>query len=538
MLIERNMLSKSKKGRGSRKLRFLATRRHFIISGLITGVVAVIASKLGYGSIRSETKINGYPFTLGIASGDPSPEGVVLWTRLAPRPLEKRGGMSDQPVSVSWEVATDRSFTDVVQRGTTLAKVVLAHSVHVEVEGLSPDRWYFYRFSCGGETSPVGRTRTLPRPESHPKTLRFAFASCQKYEMGYYTAYKHLAREEVDLVLHLGDYIYESDDSSKAVRPHGMKECLTLDDYRARYAIGKCDRDLQAAHAIAPWIVTWDDHEVSNDYANAVSEPSERYTEAEFLVRRAAAYQAYYEHMPLRRRSLPVGADMLIYRRFEYGDLATFNVLDTRQYRTDQPCGGDTVPPCPGVENTQATIMGEGQREWLFAGLKESPARWNIIAQQVQMARVDFTPGPELSIDMDKWSGYEAERRRLLRFLRDQKISNPVVLTGDSHENWANELLADFDDPRDLPVGVELMGTSISSGGDGEDRPDYLETLLAENPFVKYHNNERGYVLCEVTPEEWRAEFCTVPYITRPNAPLQRRAAFRIDSGSSRLNRI
>ncbi len=446
--------------------------------------------------------------------------------------------MPIKSVDVGWQVSEDESFERVVAKGTANATPQWGHSVHVEVAGLRPDRWYWYRFKSCGELSTIGRTRTLPIVGSDPDRLRFAFVSCQKYEMGYYTAYEHLAREDHDLVFHLGDYIYEKEDSSQAVRPHHQPECTTLDGYRARYAVGKCDPHLQAAHASAPWIVTWDDHEVNNDYANAVSEPANRYTAEEFLVRRAAAYQAYYEHMPLRRSSLPSGADMLIYRRFNFGQLAEFSVLDTRQYRTDQPCGGDTVPPCDGELDPAATIMGSRQRDWLFNGLNQSTAGWNVLAQQVQMARVDFTAGPDLSIDMDKWAGYEQERRLLLRRFRDQPVENAVVLTGDSHENWANELVPHFDDPKAKPVAVELMGTSISSGGDGEDKPEYLESLLADNPFIKYHNNERGYVHCEITPDSWRTDFRTVPYISRPDAPVLTRASFMIESGHSKLNRL
>ncbi len=512
------------------------SRRSFLANSATAAAGALLAGKLS-ATFRSP-RIPGYPFTLGVASGDPAEEGVVLWTRLAPRPLEPGGGMPFEPFDVGWQVSEDESFSRVVAQGTEQATPQWGHSVHAEVVGLRSDRWYWYRFKAGGEVSPTGRTKTLPALGSDPERLTFAFVSCQKYEMGYYTAYEHLAREDHDLVFHLGDYIYEKRDSSKAVRPHHQQECLTLDAYRARYAIGKCDLHLQAAHASAPWVVTWDDHEVSNDYANAITEPADLHTQETFLLRRAAAYQAYYEHMPLRRSSLPSGADMLLYRRFNFGQLAEFNVLDTRQYRTDQPCGGDTVPPCGGELEAAATIMGARQRDWLFAGLDQSTSRWNVLAQQVQMARVDFTAGPDLSVDMDKWAGYEQERRRLLRRFRDQPVGNAVVLTGDSHENWANELSPTFDNPDASPVGIELMGTSISSGGDGEDKPEYLESLLSENPFVKYHNNERGYVHCEVTPDSWRTDFRTVPYISRPDAPRLTRASFLIEAGRAKLDRV
>lgn len=426
-------------------------------------------------------------------------------------------------------------MTQVIRQGKVTASSAWAHSVHVEVAGLQPDRWYWYRFKAGGEASVIGRSRTLPAAGARPERLRFAIASCQKYEVGYYTAYEHMVREDLDLVVHLGDYIYEKADDKRAIRPHRLPLAATLDTYRARYAVYKTDPALQAAHAMAPWIVTWDDHEVSNDYAGAIAEHPEEYPTARFLLRRAAAYQAYYEHMPLRRSALPVGPDMLLYRRLEFGRLASFHVLDTRQYRSDQ-VGDDLQPPSPALLDPARTLLGDRQRQWLLDGLDRSPATWNALAQQIMMARVDFKPGPDEEVAMDKWSGYEAERRRVLRHFRERGISNPVVLTGDKHNNWANELLLDYAGSVGQPAAVEFVGTSITSGGDGEDQPDYVATLLAENPFVKYHNNERGYVRCEVTPAAWRTDYRTVPYVSRPGAPLCTRASFIVESGQPRLH--
>lgn len=515
---------------------FTLDRRSFLI-GSASFAVAALLSNRARGAVAAAPALPGYPFTLGVASGDPAPDGVVLWTRLAPRPREPGGGMPATPVAVAWEVAEDEAMSRIVRQGTTTADPAWAHSVHVEVDGLKPDRWYWYRFKCGAEISPPGRTRTMPPPGARAERLRFAFASCQKYEMGYYTAYEHMAREDLDLVVHLGDYIYEKDDGSGAVRPHGTKEIFTLDDYRRRYGIYKLDPALQAAHAMAPWIVTWDDHEVNNNYAGLTPENPERQGPAAFRRRRAAGYQAYYEHMPLRRSAQPTGPDMLLHRRLEFGGLASFHVLDTRQYRTDQPLGDGMKPPGPALLDPAGTMMGERQREWLFDGLQRSGASWNILAQQVMMARADREAGPGESYAMDKWTGYEFERRRVLRHFRDSRVTNPVVITGDIHQNWANELAPDFDRPDAPNVAVEFVGTSISSGGDGVDRPDYLATLQAENPWVKYHNSERGYVRCEVTAEAMRADYRTVPYITRRGAPLHTRASFTVESGRPQLQR-
>lgn len=508
---------------------FLAGSASFVAAALLSGRVR--------GAVASAPAFTGYPFTLGIASGDPLPDGVVLWTRLAPRPLEPGGGVTAGPIEVGWQVAEDEAMTRIVRQGTATASPAWAHSVHVEVDGLRPGRWYWYRFKAGGEVSPKGRTRTAPAAGAQPDRLRFAFASCQKYEIGFYTAFEHMAREDLDLIVHLGDYIYEKGSDDKAVRPFDQPEIFTLDDYRARYALYKTDPALQAAHTMAPWIVTWDDHEVSNNYAAAIPGNQERMTAAEFLLRRAAGYQAYYEHMPLRRSALPSGPDMLLYRRLEFGRLASFHVLDTRQYRTDQPEGDGVKPPGPAVFDPAGTIMGDRQRAWLFDGLTRSSAAWNVLAQQVMVARVDHTPGSGETFPMDKWAGYEFERRRLLRHFRDAGVANPVVLTGDVHNNWANELVTDFDHPDSPSVATEFVGTSITSGGDGAEKREDTDAMLAENPFVKFFNNERGYVRCEITPGAWRTDYRTVPYVSRPGAPLHTRASFVVESGRPRLNR-
>lgn len=512
------------------------SRRSFI-AGSASFAAAALLSDRTFGVVTAAAALPGYPFTLGVASGDPLPDGVVLWTRLAPRPREPGGGMPPEPVEVGWQVAEDEAFARVVQQGTAPAVPAWGHSVHVEVTGLRPDCWYWYRFRAAGEISAVGRTRTMPPAGAMAERLRFAFASCQKYETGHYTAYEHMAREDLDLVVHLGDYIYEKGDGKNAVRPHGTPEIFSLDDYRARYAVYKSDPHLQAAHALAPWIVAWDDHEVSNNYAAAVPEHPERTTGAEFLLRRAAAYRAYYEHMPLRRSALPAGPDMQLYRRLAFGRLAEFNVLDTRQYRTDQPQGDGVKPPGPAVLDPQGTLLGARQRDWLLSGLTASPAAWNILAQQVMMAQVDFAAGPDEAVSMDKWTGYEFERRRVLRHLRDARAANPVVLTGDIHCNWANEISPGPDASDATPVAVEFVGTSISSGGDGGEKRASTDAVLAENPGVKFFNDERGYVRCEVTPRAWRTDYRTVAYVSRPGAPVLTRASFVVESGRSSLQR-
>ena len=501
------------------------SRRAFLAGGL-----ALLPYRRSYasGSGSQPVRLQTSPFTLGVASGDPASDGVVLWTRLAPDPLNG-GGMPLEPVEVRWQIARDDRMVNIVNSGIAVASPMWAHAVHVEVAGLEPDRWYWYQFRVGNETSPIGRTRTLPNPGTPVDRLRFAFASCQHFEMGYFTAYQHLAAEDLDLVFHLGDYIYETASRDGDVRQHLGPELNTLDDYRNRYAQYRGDPDLQAAHAAFPWIVTWDDHEVANNYAGTVSNRQDAVDV--FLERRAAAYQAYYEHMPLRRSSMPQGPSLQLYRQFSYGTLASFFVLDTRQYRTDQPCEDAIKPPCDGVFDPRATLLGAEQERWLFDGLDRSQSRWNVMPQQVMMAKVDLMPGPPQRYAMDQWSGYDAERTRLLDFLRRRRPANPVVLTGDIHSNWVNDLKADFADSKSPVVATEFVGTSISSGGDGADLSEVMKAVVAENEFVKFYNSQRGYVSCEVTPAAMRADYRIVDYVTRRGAPRRTRATFVVESG-------
>lgn len=501
------------------------SRRLFLKSSAAAAAWSVLPTP-SFGVLKRNPKLSGYPFACGIASGDPTATGVVLWTRLAPDPLNG-GGMPADDVEVSWMIADDEKMTKVVKKGTAVATADLAHSVHVEAEGLEPDRWYFYQFKVGNETSPVGRTRTSPKQGSSPERLRFAFASCQHYESGLYTAYEHMAKQPLDLVVHLGDYIYEGAGRERQIRKHVGPEIVTLEHYRNRHAQYKTDEHLQATHAAFPWVVTWDDHEFDNNCAGAISEEA-GVTPEEFLKRRANAYRAYYEHMPLRRSAIPKGPDMLLYRRIQFGDLADFFVLDTRQYRSDQPCGDGNKPPCGEEMDPNATLLGAEQEKWLCDGLAKSRSMWNVLAQQVMFAPVDREPGSLVKKSMDQWPGYEVNRRRLLSFFAVADIRNPVVITGDIHSNWANDLALPDDGP---VVATEYVGTSISSGGNGNPREDYAESMTSENPFVKFFNGERGYVQCDVTRDAWRSDYQVVEDVTLPGAPLITRAKFVTEAG-------
>ncbi|MEX1039928.1 MAG: alkaline phosphatase D family protein [Pirellulaceae bacterium] len=507
----------------------LATnRRQFILSGASLAVLPWLGG-MTLGQSRENPTFKSDPFTLGVASGDPSPDGMVLWTRLAPEPLAEDGGLPGEIYPVRWEIASDDAMQDIVKKGTALATPQLAHSVHVEVSGLEPDRWYWYRFSCGDAQTVVGRTRTTPRRSAKPDQLRFAFASCQHYESGLYTAYEHMAKEDLDLILHLGDYIYEGAARENNVRQHNSREIETLAEYRARLALYHTDEHLQAAHALCPWLVVWDDHEVDNNYATDISE-QKGVEPRDLLLRRANAYQAYYENMPLRARSMPKGPDMKIFRRIPYGRLAQFDMLDTRQYRSDQPNNDKAGPLAGDVFNPDATLLGDAQEKWLMAGMLRSTSNWNILGQQVMMGRANRGAEDQDRFSMDQWSGYDVPRSRLLKFIAERRIPNPVVLTGDIHKNWVNDLQVDFDNESDPVVATEFVGTSISSSGNGIEKPREHESVMSRNPFVKFFNGERGYVSCTVTPKEWKSDYQVVEYIDKPGAPLVTRASFVVES--------
>lgn len=347
---------------------------------------------------RSSGK-DGYPFQLGVASGDPLPDSVILWTRLAVRPLEPQGGMPYGRIKVDWEISEDRAFTRRARHGSAWATPEYGHSVHVDVRGLKPGREYFYRFRTGGEISPVGRTKTAPAAGSSPERLLMAFASCASWQDGFYTAYRHLAHENADVIFHLGDYIYDyglvpsGGNRNTPVPDQFRGQCDTLDRYRIQYGLYKSDPDLQAAHHSAPWIVTWDDHEVLDNWAGPYG-PGGEVSQEDFLVMRANAFRAYWENLPIRLPRPAFGPDVRIHRRFTFGDLAEFNVLDARQYRDDQACGDGQQYDCEERLDPSRTVLGAKQEKWLLDGLGASRARWNVLAQQMVMCQLDYDPAP------------------------------------------------------------------------------------------------------------------------------------------------
>ncbi|MEU4694091.1 alkaline phosphatase D family protein [Actinoplanes sp. NPDC023714] len=468
-----------------------------------------------------------YPFTLGVASGDPTPSGVVLWTRLAPEPYEPDGGLPATALPVRWQVARDERFRHVVKEGLAWALPQLAHSVHVEVDGLAPDGEWFYRFAYRDQRSPIGRTRTAPARRSPGGRLDLAVVSCQSWDNGYYPSYAHIARDDVDLVLHLGDYVYEGGIGATggyrgvAVPETARPAPKTLDQWRIRYALYKSDPDLQAAHARVPFAVTWDDHEVVNDYAGTHSQ----YQETDIADLRAAAYQAWYEHQPVRR--LP-----RIYRRLHWGRLAQLDILDGRQYRTGPACSWGEGDACDAQYAPDVTMLGFDQEKWLSAGLAASSARWNLLGSNVMMARLDHDGDAGDKLWHDAWDGYPAARNRITRAWTGHRVSNPVVLTGDWHSTFVNDIHADFDRPGSPVVATEFVGTSISSNGDGTPYGPYYGPMIEYNPHIRFFDGDRrGHQRFRIDRDTLRMEARMVTTVARRDAPQYTHATFVVESG-------
>jgi len=516
----------------------LITSRRSLLLGAGGGVATV---GLGRG-VLADPVFAEYPFQLGVAAGDPAPDGFVIWTRVAPRPLEIGHGMPSAPVPVKWEVAEAPSFSTVVRSGEAVARPELGHAVHVEVEGLQPGRPYFYRFNAGRERSPTGRAVTAPAAGATVARARFGVLGCQAYEQGFYTAHRRAAAEQLDFIYCYGDYIYEGRASriyngsagpSENPRQHLGGEVYSLDDYRRRYAQYKLDTDLQASHASTAWYVTWDDHEIDNNWVSAFDQdgvPPEV-----FALRRQAAAQAFYEHMPLRRSAFPKGSAMQLYRRQAWGDLLDLNFLDTRQFRSDQPCNDTWAGSCEGVSDPAAQVLGQAQEAWLFDSLGRSRARWKVLAQQIMLMDLDRKDGEEVGYNLDTWAGYRIPRQRLLRHLKDRRVADTVVLTGDEHQNFAGELHLDGRNPEGPPIAAEFVTTSISSSGDGVDQRPDMARIQAANPMLKFNNAQRGYVVCDVTPAAWRTGFKVLDKVSEKGGRLSTRKVMALESGSSRL---
>jgi alkaline phosphatase D len=444
------------------------------------------------------TPLAAAPFGLGVASGDPDTTSVVLWTRLL-------GAEGDH--EVAWEVLDERDVR--VAAGLATATPEDAHSVHALAEGLAPGQRFTYRFHTAEHTSPDGRAGTAP---TDGEELRFAFASCQDWRDGFWPAHAHLAEEELDLVVFLGDYIYEGGDGDGQVRDHGAPECTTLDGYRDRYALYKAHPSLQAAHAARPWIVVWDDHEVDNDYAGGADDIRER---------QAAAYKAWWEHMPVRMAA-PTGPALDINRTVRWGDVATFVTLDGRQFRSDQACGGGIGPSCPEIDEPTRTMLGEAQELWVAEALRSSTTPWNILANQTILA-----PSEILGfVNFDQWDGYPAARSRLYDVLRELD-TNTVVITGDVHASAVGDLL----DDDGAVLGVELVGTSMSSTFP-TDLVAVFEGAAGAAGALMADARHRGYVRCTVTRDALTAEYRFVDSVAVETSPVATASSWRIEDGA------
>jgi alkaline phosphatase D len=501
-------------------------RRRFLTTGAAVLGAAASAQLWLPGTARAaEAALPDGVFSLGVASGDPLPDGVVLWTRLAPDPLHG-GGMPDRVVQVEWEIGEDKWLGKPVRRGVALARPEYGHSVHVDVRGLRPGRVYWYRFRAGGQLSRTGRTRTAPAPNSTGGSLRVTLASCQNWQNGYFTPYADMLAQDPDVVLFVGDYIYESVPASTGPRRHeGTGEPYTLVEYRNRYAQYRSDPDLAAMHANAPWVVTFDDHEVDNDFAGEIPQDPGKQTHDAFVARLTAAYQAYYEHMPVRASAVPSGPHIQMYRRLEFGQLARLNVLDTRQFRSDQATSQ------AGAQNPSSTMLGAKQKKWLLDGLHGSPARWNLIASQIMMAETDLQVGEGKLWYYDAWDGYQVERNALMREFA--QVRNPVVLTGDRHLTMVSDLKKDFADPRSAVVGAEFVGTSVSSNGDQNQAAFHTEwdPRMPDNPHWKLIDAHRGYHLFDIRKDGIDAQVRVVDTVLSPRATPSTLGRLRVEAG-------
>lgn len=517
---------------------FSDRRRFLLAGGLATAIGALPAWA------RQGERIRHNPFTLGVASGDPEPDNVLLWTRLTP-PLAGLGEMDAPalpPLKLRWELAHDEGFTRIVDQGEAMALPQWGHAVHVQVNGLAPDRWYHYRFMLGDAASATGRCRTAPAAHARVSRLRLAYASCQRWEHGYYAAWAQVAQDAPDMVLFLGDYIYEYATPAMTLglaRTQPLRTAQTLGDYRDRYALHKSDPQLQAAHAACNWAVIWDDHEVENDYAsdNGRGDP------ARFLARRMAAWQAFYENMPLRASVLQRSFQGLsLYRDLRWGNLVRMHLLDGRQYRGIQACrapgqadAGSVLPQeCAQLDDPARSFLGWEQEQWLYRQLqsdgqgKAQAPIWSVLAQTTLFSTRRYPSGKQST---DSWDGYPAARQRLVQQIAQSAPRNSVLLGGDIHQNYvcAVPLQAHLAPDKANPViASEFCGTSISSrSGTTQAKVD---AVVAHNPQVLFARcEERGYGLAEITPQRWNTELRAVANPLRADSPIYTLAKFTVE---------
>ena len=474
------------------------------------------------------------PFALGVASGRPRADSIVLWTRLLFSEEDRATGTDALRVHV--EVFADAALQRRVQKIEVVTDATRGHSVHVHLQRLQPSTDYWYRFQQGDARSPVGHTRTAPALNAEVRELRIALSSCQHYEQGQYIAHAEIAKQPLDFVLFMGDYIYESSNPQYALRKHNGEEPKTLAQYRDRYEQYKRDPMLQAAHAAHPWVLMWDDHEVVNDYAN---DQDRHYTDPQqMLQRRAAAYQAYFEHQPvLLGPETHSPADMRLYDQLSWGKLADVWTLDCRQYRSAQACrdpvrgGGRMVVQCGELNDPSRTMLGQTQERWLSDRLSHSKRQWKLVAQATQISSTSVPTPVGRSYWNDAWDGYPEARKRLLQTVVDAQLQNVVTLGGDVHCNVAANLRLEPNNPQSPIVASEFVTTSITSRGLGDKPSAVIRESNAD--LLHYRPDERGYSLITVTPSEVRCDFRTTKFPAGSEAGLKTQASYVVKSGKA-----
>lgn len=529
--------------------------RRLVLHGSVAlsgGVVA--ASAIGSTIARAEPPV----FQHGVASGDPLPGAVTLWTRVTVSEQAVPGSGEGEPTQVRWEIAEDADFDTVVATGTITASAETDHTAKVDVSGLGSCREYFYRFTALGQTSPVGRTRTAPAVSDEPNRLRFAVVSCANWEAGFFAAYRHIAdRTDLDAVIHLGDYLYEYQRGeyggrTGSVRPHEpAHELVTLADYRVRYGQYRTDPDLARLHAAVPFICTWDDHESADNAWSGGASEHDPAVQGSWSQRHAASVRAYLDWMPIRERN--DGARMRIYRRFRFGTLAELSMLDLRSYRDRAVEHG---PELPHVDDPARTITGAAQMDWLTAGLRSSPVRWKLVGNSVMIAPLLFPPldpattaaftelmglpRSGLPVNLDQWDGYTVDRQRLFQTIADGNITDVVFLTGDVHSSWAADLPVDAADPNGPTAGTEFIVPSVTSSSVGEhlQAPPRTVAVSAEqavsgvNHHLRYVElDSHGYGLLDLTADEARMGWFYAMDVTDRDTGQRHGATFAVRSG-------
>ncbi|AOR34867.1 alkaline phosphatase [Streptomyces fodineus] len=551
------MTSRKRSLSATEGLNSLSPRRRTVVKA--AAATAVLAGPLA-ASLPARAADQAPAFVHGVASGDPLPDGVLLWTRVTPTPDAVPGSGVGPDTEVSWVVAKDKAFTSIVAKGSVTATAASDHTVKADVRGLQPATDYWFRFSAGGTDSPVARTRTAPAADASVSSLRFGVVTCANWEAGYFAAYRHLAaRSDLDAWLHLGDYIYEYKSGEYAargtvVRPHApANEIITLADYRIRHGKYKTDPDLQALHLKAPVIAIWDDHEFADNAWSGGAVNHTEGAEGTWTARKAAAKQAYFEWMPVRP-----AIEGTTYRRLRFGKLADLSLLDLRSFRSQQASAGSG-----SVDDPNRTITGRAQLDWLKAGLKSSDTKWRLVGNSVMiapfvigsltadllkpLAKLLDLPQNGIGVNTDQWDGYTHDRRELLDHLRSNAIGNTVFLTGDIHMSWANDVPVDAGTyPLSPSAATEFVITSVTSDNldDIVKVPEGTVSAVAAplievaNRHVHWVDTDRhGYGVLDITADRAQMDYYVLSDRTDANATSTWVRSYRTRSGTQRVER-